>query len=69
MARMPQPSRVHDQKLIQNVLIDPKGGTTRYIFLEQNKPLLFCEAIWHLLVFLHLPKQDLRYPVEPIRFR
>ena len=69
MARMPQPSRVYDQKLIQNVLINPQGGITRHIFLEQNKLVAFCEAIWHLLVFLHLPKQDLRYPVEPIRYQ
>ena len=41
MAWMPQPSHVYDQKLIQNVLINPKGGTTRYIFLEQNKPVAF----------------------------
>ena len=41
MARMPQPSRVHDQKLIQNVLINPKGGTTWYIFLGQNKLAAF----------------------------
>ena len=34
MAWMPQPSRVYDRKLIQNVLINPKGGTTRHIFLE-----------------------------------
>ena len=48
MAQMPQPSCVHDQKLIQNVLINPKGGTTWYIFLEQNKPAAF---LWSYLAF------------------
>ena len=41
MAQMSQPSCIYDQKLIQNVLINPKGGTIQYIFLEQNKPAAF----------------------------